>query len=258
MARLPLIAGNWKMNGLGPGGRGLDGLALVSAIKSGLADATLPCELLVCPPATLLSRVAELLRGGAIALGGQDCHAEPSGAHTGDISAEMLAEAGCRYVILGHSERRGGHGETSEQVRAKIAAAHRAGLVAILCVGETEAERRSGRAFEVIRSQLAQSLPASGNVADIVVAYEPIWAIGSGRIPTLEEIAAVHALIRSELAGGKGGYDGPRVIYGGSVNGDNAGPILALPEVEGALVGSASLKAQSFLAIAQACAAAPR
>jgi triosephosphate isomerase len=257
MAPLPLIAGNWKMNGLGPGGQGLDGLALAVAIKDAATEAPPPsCELLVCPPFTLLSRVAALLAGSKVAVGGQDCHAEPKGAFTGDISAEMLAEAGCRYVILGHSERRRLHRETSAAVSAKIEAARRAGLVPILCVGETIEERLSGHAFTVVRRQLAESLPKGAAAAPLVVAYEPVWAIGSGRMPSLEEIAQMHGEIRAALLReGSGGGEAPRILYGGSVDPAKAAGILALPEVGGALVGGASLEAKSFLAIARACAA---
>jgi triosephosphate isomerase len=261
MARLPLIAGNWKMNGLGRGGQGLagkgiDGLALAAAIKEGLAETALPsCELLVCPPFTLLSRVAALLAGSRVAVGGQDCHAEAKGAFTGDVSAEMLAEAGCRYVILGHSERRRLHGETSAAVRAKIEGARRAGLIPVLCVGETIEERLSGQAFAVVRRQLAESLPEGAAAAPLVVAYEPVWAIGSGRTPSAEEIAEMHGEIRAAVGDGAGGEGAPRILYGGSVDPAKAAGILALPEVGGALVGGASLEAESFLAIARACAA---
>jgi triosephosphate isomerase len=254
MTRPALIAGNWKMNGLGNPGRGLDGPALAAAIKSKAAAAgRLDCELLLCPPATLVHRIADLLGGSAIAVGGQDCHAEPSGAHTGDVSAEMLADAGCRYVILGHSERRAAHGETDALIRAKAAAAHRAGLTAILCVGETEAERRADRTREVVGRQLADALPKGANAANSAIAYEPVWAIGSGRTPSLDEIATIHGFIRGALVGMSGGGEGMRVLYGGSVNPGNAAAILALPEVGGALVGGASLDAEAFWAIAQAC-----
>ncbi len=254
MARRPLIAGNWKMNGLGPGGAGLDGLALagelVALLKRGPA---LACDLVVAPPATLLCRVAVLLAGSAIGLCGQDCHADASGAHTGDLSAEMLKEAGCRYVIVGHSERRADHGESDALVGAKAAAAHRAGLVAIICVGETEAERRASKAEAVVARQLDGSLPDGAVAASTVVAYEPVWAIGSGRVPSAADIAAMHGFIRRRLAGRAEGAAAMRILYGGSVKAQNAAAILATADVDGALVGGASLKAAEFWAIARSC-----
>jgi triosephosphate isomerase (TIM) len=243
--RKRLVAGNWKMNGLAA-----DGPALARAVAE-RARGEHRCDLLVCPPATLLAAVGAALAGGAVALGGQDCHAEPKGAFTGDVSAEMLKDAGCSYVILGHSERRHGHGESDAIVRGKVAAAWRAGLVAILCVGETRAEREAGRAVEVVAGQLAGSLPANGadgaNAERLVVAYEPVWAIGAGLTPTTADIAAMHGTIRGRIP------PGARILYGGSVNPANASEILALSEVDGALVGGASLKADDFWAIARAC-----
>ena len=231
---------------------GLDGLALAAALRGRLAASPAPpCDLLVCPPATLVSRVAAVLRGSAIAVGGQDCHAEPGGPHTGDVSAELLAEAGATQVIVGHSERRASHGETDAMVRAKAEAARRAGLGAIICIGETAAERQAGRARDVVGRQLAGSLPARLDSEQISIAYEPIWAIGSGRTATLDEIADMHVFIRSTVAAR--GNNAPRVLYGGSVNADNAKAILALAEVGGALVGGASLAAASFWAIAMSC-----
>ena len=239
-----LVAGNWKMNGLRQ-----DGAMLAHALKAraAAADDKLGCDFLVCPPATLLSEVGGILAGSGIALGGQDCHAAPKGAHTGDTSAEMLADLGCKYVILGHSERRHGHGETDAVVRGKIAGAWRAGLVAILCVGETQAQRQAGEAVEVVSSQLAGSIPDNAAEATLVVAYEPVWAIGTGLTATTDDIAAMHAEIRSRLPAGT------RILYGGSVNPKNADGILCLPEVDGALVGGASLDADNFWAIAQSC-----
>jgi len=241
----PLIAGNWKMNG-----RRAEGLALAKAIAGGAGG--IGAELLVCPPATLLATVGEALAGTAVALGAQDCHPAPSGAYTGDVSAPMLADLGCRYVILGHSERRAGHGESDALVRAKAEAALAAGLVAIVCLGETEAERNRGEAFAVVARQLAGSLPVRASGANMVVAYEPVWAIGSGRTPTGADIAALHGHLRAELAKRFADAAGFRLLYGGSVKPGNAGEILAIAEVDGALVGGASLKAEDFLAIARA------
>ncbi|HXQ64975.1 MAG TPA: triose-phosphate isomerase [Alphaproteobacteria bacterium] len=252
MARRALIAGNWKMNGLGPGGAGLDGLALARDLLARLRQGPAPrADLVVAPPATLIARVAQILAGSSIAVGGQDCHAEPSGAHTGDLSAEMLKEAGCRYVIVGHSERRADHGEGNAIVRAKTAAAHRAGLIAILCVGEREGARLSGTAAAVVGRQLAQSLPKSASAANTVVAYEPVWAIGSGRTPSGSDIAAMHGLIRRALAGRAANGEEMRILYGGSVKAQNAREILRASDVDGALVGGASLDADAFWAIAQ-------
>ncbi len=239
-----LVAGNWKMNGLRQ-----DGAMLARALaeRTTAAGATPGCELLVCPPATLLSTVSGILAGSGIALGGQDCHAAPKGAYTGDISAEMLADLGCSYVILGHSERRQGHGETDAAVRDKIAAAWRAGLVAILCVGETQRQRQAGEAVEIVSSQLAGSIPDSAAAAPFVVAYEPVWAIGTGQLCAIDDIAAMHTEIRRRVP------SGTRILYGGSVNPRNADAILTLSEVDGALVGGASLNADDFWAIARSC-----
>jgi triosephosphate isomerase len=241
----PLIAGNWKMNGLRA-----DGTALARAVVSTGAPA---CDVLICPPATLLTEIARIVDGTRVALGGQDCHAAAKGAHTGDVSAEMLKDAGCAYVIVGHSERRTNHGETDSSVRAKADAAHRAGLAAIVCIGETEAERDAKRTLAVVTRQLDHSLPEAASAANVVVAYEPVWAIGTGRTPTPAEIAEVHAHIRAALV--KRYRDGAdmRILYGGSVNAKNAVEILALPEVNGGLVGGASLDAASFAAICRSC-----
>ncbi len=203
---------------------------------------------MVCPPATLLAPVRDIIAGSGIALGGQDCHAAPKGAFTGDVSAEMLADIGCTHVILGHSERRHGHGETDAAVRDKTAGAWRAGLVAILCVGETQAQRQAGEAVTVVASQLAGSIPNGPSRDGLIVAYEPVWAIGSGLSATLDDIASMHAAIRARLA------PGIRILYGGSVNPTNAAAILGLADVDGALVGGASLDADSFWAIASHCA----
>ena len=235
-----LVAGNWKMNGL----RG-DAVTLARDLVAHARGGDAGCELLVCPPATVIAAVGGILAGSGIALGGQDCHAAEKGAFTGDISAEMLRDAGCSHVILGHSERRHGHGETDREVRAKVEAAWRAGLIAILCVGETRAEREAGTALAIVSGQIAGSLP-DGSAADrLVVAYEPVWAIGTGLTPTLDDIAEIHAGIRACLP------TGTRMLYGGSVNPKNAREILALADVDGGLIGGASLKAADFWAIAQ-------
>jgi len=239
--RTKLIAGNWKMNG-----QRADGLALARALaeKAGQQHA---CDLLVCPPFTLIATVAEALAGSRIEVGGQDCHPLPTGAHTGSISAEMLRDAGCRYAIVGHSERRHGLGETDGDIHEKALAAWRAGLVAIVCVGEIHAEREAGRAVSVVEGQIIGSVPHGASAGNLIVAYEPVWAIGTGLTPTLEDIAEIHGAIRPHLPAGT------RILYGGSVNPKNATEILGLGEVDGALVGGASLKADDFWAIAQAC-----
>jgi triosephosphate isomerase len=242
--RTKLVAGNWKMNGLR---EDAEALARQLAEQGVSAGAELACELLVCPPATLLSKIGSILAGGAIALGGQDCHAAPKGPHTGDISPEMLADLGCKYVILGHSERRQGHGETDAVVRGKISGAWRAGLIAILCVGETQQQRQQGKAVEIVSSQLAGSVPEGGSPDTLVIAYEPVWAIGTGLNATAEDITAMHSEIRRRAAAGT------RILYGGSVNPRNASQILGLSEVDGALVGGASLNADDFFAIARSC-----
>ncbi|WP_204623471.1 triose-phosphate isomerase [Crenalkalicoccus roseus] len=242
----PLIAGNWKMHGLRA-----DGLALARAVAAGAGDVA--AELLVCPPFTLLAAIAEALSGGPVAVGAQDCHAAPKGAHTGDVSAPMVRDAGARFVILGHSERRADHGESDGLVRAKAEAAIGAGLVPIVCVGESEAQRLAGQAELVVTAQVDGSLPDGFAAAGGVVAYEPVWAIGTGRTPTEAEIAAIHAAIRSGLRTRFGAAgEGMRILYGGSVKPGNAAGILALPHVDGALVGGASLVAEDFLAIARA------
>ena len=230
----PLIVGNWKMNGLRAAG------AELRAMGAGLGDAR--AEVVICPPATLLASLADDAEAAGIGLGGQDCHAEASGAHTGDVSAEMLADAGAAWCIVGHSERRADHAETDADVRAKAGAALRAGLTPIVCVGETREEREAGRAEAAVRGQLAGSLPGSG----FVVAYEPVWAIGTGLVPTGDDITAMHAAMRDAVG------PGVRLLYGGSVKPANAGAILALPEVGGALVGGASLKADDLLGIVRA------
>ena len=241
----PLIAGNWKMHGLAA-----DGLALARAVAAGAAG--LKAELLICPPATLIAPLVEAC-AGVVALGGQDCHEAAKGAHTGDISAAMLKDAGASYVSLGHSERRMAYRETSHRVRAKAEAALAAGLIPVVCVGEPEDDRLLGRAEEVVAEQMAESLPAGFGAAGGVVAYEPVWAIGTGRTPTEADIAAMHAMMRAKLTESfPGAGAGLRLLYGGSVKPGNAVAILALPHVDGALVGGASLVAEDFLAIARA------
>jgi triosephosphate isomerase len=243
--RTKLVAGNWKMNGLREDGSALARDLARRAIAAGSGG--LSCSLLICPPATLLCQIQGVITGSGIALGGQDCAPVPKGAHTGDISPEMLADAGCSHVILGHSERRQGHGETDAQVRDKILGAWRAGLVAVLCVGETAAQRQAGSAIEVVAAQLAGSIPGGAAAEILVVAYEPVWAIGTGLTATLEDITAMHSAIRARLPAGT------RILYGGSVNPKNASEILSLPEVDGALVGGASLSAEDFWVIAGSC-----
>jgi triosephosphate isomerase (TIM) len=215
-------------------------------------------ELLVCPPATLVDRLAREAVGTRIGIGGQDCHAAESGAHTGDIAAEMLADAGASYVIVGHSERRADHGESNETVRVKAAAAQRAGLTPIVCVGESRAERDRGRTLSVVKGQLRGSLPEGIGADALVVAYEPVWAIGTGLVPTAADVAEVHELIRAELrrAVGRDGAPGVRILYGGSVKPSNAAELMAVANVDGALIGGASLVAADFLSIAEAAAAA--
>ncbi len=244
-----LAAGNWKMNGTA---------AALSEVEALLAAHPAPgCEMLLCPPATLTARMAWVARGSVLKIGGQDCHAKASGAHTGDISAAMLKDAGASHVILGHSERRADHGETDTEVRAKTEAALAAGLVAVVCVGETEAERDAGQTLAVVGRQLAGSVPDAATADTLVVAYEPVWAIGTGRTPTLDEIAEVHAFMRAELTARFGAIaSGIRLLYGGSVKPSNAVEIFAVKDVDGALVGGASLKAADFGAIVAALSAA--
>ncbi len=243
-----LIAGNWKMNGVLASGRGL-----ARDLVARLGGQPPACDFLVCPPFQLLVPVAEALAGSPVLLGAQDCHPAEKGAHTGDVSAAMLADVGCSHVIVGHSERRSDHGENDFLVRSKAEAAIGAGLVPIVCIGETEAERRAGRALAVVGAQIAGSVPQSEG--EIVVAYEPVWAIGSGRTPTPAEVGEVHAHVRSLLRDRLGGAPGAavRILYGGSVKAANAGELLAIGDVDGALVGGASLDAGEFQAIGAAC-----
>ncbi len=238
--RRGLAAGNWKMNGTGGD---LGEIALLAAAHPAPAS-----EVLICPPATLIARMADAARGTPIAVGGQDCHPAEKGAHTGDLSAAMLAEAGASHVILGHSERRADHGETDDLVRAKAEAARAAGLTAIVCVGETLAEREAGRTLEIVEGQLAGSVPDGAAGDTLVVAYEPVWAIGTGLTPTTEQIAEVHAALRAALTARFGAEiaGAIRLLYGGSVKAANATEIFAVADVDGALVGGASLKAADF------------
>lgn len=240
----PLVAGNWKMNGLNAA------LGEARAIANGFvveADAAL------CFPATLLSRAAEMLAGTAVLAGGQDCHAKAGGAHTGDVSAEMLKDAGAGCVTVGHSERRTDHGETDAEVRAKAEAAWRAGLFAILCIGETAEQRKGGETLDVLSRQLRGSVPEGATAQNTVVAYEPVWAIGTGMTPTAQDVAEAHAHIRSELGGIVGDEAGRmRILYGGSVKPSNAVELMGVANVDGALIGGASLKAADFLGIAEA------
>jgi triosephosphate isomerase len=243
----PLIAGNWKMNG------SQGSVAELAKIIEGARDLAAGTDLMVCPPATLVAGFAARAAGSPVAICGQDCHAESSGAFTGDVSAEMLKDAGASAVIVGHSERRTYHRETDAQVQAKARAAWRAGLTAIICVGETKDERESGRTLAVVGGQLAGSLPDGASAENTVVAYEPVWAIGTGLTPTPADVAEVHAFTRQRLIErfGKAG-EGMRILYGGSVKPSNAGELMHIDNVNGALVGGASLKAEDFLGIARA------
>jgi triosephosphate isomerase len=250
----PLIAGNWKMNGLRADS--VERIRRLSRLRAASAPA---CDLLVCPPATVLAAIAEALSGQPIDVAGQDCAPQPEGAYTGDISARMLKDAGARAVILGHSERRHGHGEADALIRAKSEAAHAAGLIAIICVGETLAERDGGRTLDVLTTQTKGSVPAAATAANTVIAYEPVWAIGTGRNAAPPQIAEAHAHLRAtlrQILGTKaGGAEAGRmrILYGGSVKPANAKETLAVADVDGALVGGASLDVDAFWAIAQAC-----
>ena len=244
----PLIAGNWKMNGLKSSHAEFDAMLAGAGVLAAKAD------LLVCPPATLIAAFADKARGSKVAVGAQDCHAKASGAHTGDLAAEMLVDAGASAIIVGHSERRADHGETDALVRQKAEAAWRAGLTAIVCIGETREQRDAGQTLDICGSQLKGSLPDGSTSANLVVAYEPVWAIGTGLTPTVKDIEQVHAFIRGVLTvrfnaeGGK-----VRILYGGSVKPSNAAELMGVANVNGALVGGASLKATDFLAIAAGC-----
>jgi triosephosphate isomerase (TIM) len=243
--RRPLVAGNWKMNGLKS-----SAVELAKMIE-GAVDLSRHTDILVCPPATLVPAFAAQAHGSTVAIGAQDCHAEKAGAYTGDISAEMLADAGASAVIVGHSERRTYHKETDSDVRAKALAAWRAGLLAIICVGETKDERAAGRTLDVVGAQLGGSLPDGATAENLAVAYEPVWAIGTGLTPTPADVGQVHGFIRRALVTRFGAAgDRMRILYGGSVKPSNAKELLGVADVDGALVGGASLKAEEFLGIA--------
>jgi triosephosphate isomerase len=245
----PLIAGNWKMNGLKAS------LGEFDAMLAGAPDVTARADLLVCPPATLIAGFADRARGSkALQLGAQDCHPKPSGAHTGDISAEMLADAGASAIIVGHSERRADHGESDMLVRQKAEAVWRAGLTAIVCIGETQAQRDAGQTLDICGGQLNLSLPDGARSGNLVVAYEPVWAIGTGLTPTPADVEQIHGFIRKLLMARFNGEGARiRILYGGSVKPSNAKELMSVPNVNGALVGGASLKAADFLAIAAGC-----
>ena len=245
----PLIAGNWKMNGLRAS------MAEFEAMVAGASKVIGKADLLVCPPATLIAAFAAKLSGSkGVAIGGQDCHPKPSGAHTGDISAEMLADAGATAVIVGHSERRADHGESDGLVRQKAEAAWRAGLTAIVCIGETQGQRDAGQTLDICRGQLQGSLPDGSRADNLVVAYEPVWAIGTGLTPTAKDVEQIHQFIRETLiARFKDEGSRIRILYGGSVKPTNARELMGVANVNGALIGGASLKAVDFLAIAADC-----
>lgn len=248
MSRKVLIAGNWKMNGLLADGAALAKEVATEVKKSGKSE----CEFLVCPPFTLLTTVKKALRGSKVALGAQDCHTAEKGAHTGDISPVMLKDCGCSYVIVGHSERRADHHESNELICQKAEAAYKAGLKAVICIGETEAERDAGKTIDVCTKQIMGSVPDSATAVNTVIAYEPVWAIGTGKTPTAADVEEVHAAIRKVVAKklGKATANKMRLLYGGSVKPSNAAELLALPDVDGGLIGGASLKASDFMGIA--------
>jgi len=247
MSVRPLIAGNWKMNGLAK-----ESASELSALVSKANDQKeVGCDILICPPALLVSEMASLCEGSAVSIGAQDCHANEKGAHTGDISAEMVADAGGRYCIVGHSERRTDHGESNADVKAKAEAALRAGLIAIVCVGETLEEREGGKTLALISDQVKNSLPEGATAANTVIAYEPVWAIGTGKVPATSDVDDVHNHIRSDLKDLMSDADGVRLLYGGSVKGSNAAELMAVENVNGALVGGASLKAEDFWPIVE-------
>jgi len=249
MSRKIMIAGNWKMNGLSE-----DGVNLAKAVAAEVKKLGKPaCEFVVCPPFTLLYLVKKALRGAKVALGAQDAHFADKGAHTGDISPVMLKDMGCTYVILGHSERRANHAESNELVAQKALAAYKNGLKTIICIGETEKQRDEGKTIEVCSNQILASVPDEATAANTVIAYEPVWAIGTGKTPTAADVEEVHAAVRKVLAKklGKGNANKMRILYGGSVKPGNAKEFLSLPDVDGALIGGASLKAEDFMAIAK-------
>ena len=243
----PMVAGNWKMNGT------TAALREPRLLAGMLRDVKLKCDVMICPPATLIRRAKSVMKGSKVKLGGQDCHAAVSGAHTGDISAEMLKDAGATSVIVGHSERRTNHKETDAMVAAKAVAAHRAGLTAIICIGETLDERKGGKTLDVLTTQIKGSVPQGSTAGNTVVAYEPVWAIGTGLTPTTKEVEEAHAHIRAELGKAMGGEGtATRILYGGSVKPSNAVELMGVANVNGALVGGASLKAVDFIGIIKA------
>lgn len=246
-----LIAGNWKMNGLRADAKSL-GEGVAQKIPPSVQSQV---DVLVCPPFVVLETVERALQQSNIMLGAQTCHTAEKGAHTGDISAAMLKDAGCSHVIVGHSERRTDHGETDGDIQAQAIAAHDQDLIAIVCVGETEAERDAGRAFEVVREQILGSVPLKANGANTVIAYEPVWAIGTGKVATPEDVQAMHSDIRNTLADklGQDEADKIRILYGGSMKPENAPDLLALEDVDGGLIGGAALKAEDFCKIAESC-----
>ena len=241
----PLVAGNWKMNGL------TAALGEATKVKAGLEQLNCSADVMICPPATLIAPLVATIDGNSVSVGGQDCHANESGAHTGDTSAEMLKDAGAVAVIVGHSERRADHGELSRHVQIKAEAAYRAGLQAIVCIGETAGERHSGLTLDVVARQLSASVPDSATAANTVIAYEPVWAIGTGLTPKAVDVAEVHAAVRKLLVNRFKDGEEFRILYGGSVKPSNAAELMGVANVNGALVGGASLKASDFLGIAQ-------
>lgn len=242
-----LIAGNWKMNGTLESAR-----KLTKELIKALAASPPQADILLCPPSLHIGLVAGITMGSGIAVGAQDCSAQPQGAFTGDLAADQLSDMGCKYVILGHSERRHGHGESSESVKAKAISAHKTGLIAMICVGETDAERISGNADAVVKAQLLASMPEGATLQNTILAYEPVWAIGTGKTATSEDIQSMHKVIRESLAAQLAHGANMRILYGGSVKAENAKEILATHGVDGALVGGASLKAEQFLSIINA------
>ena len=248
MVRRKLIAGNWKMNCLSA-----DGVALAKSVAAQVKAGKFDCEFLICPPFTLLSLVKKCLRGSKVGLGAQDVHFAEKGAHTGDISPLMIKDLGCSYTIIGHSERRVDHAESNQLINQKAVAAHAAGLNTVICIGETEKERDAGKTIKVCQTEINGSVPADSTAKNTVIAYEPIWAIGTGKTPTAADVQEVHAAIRQALAKklGKATASKMRILYGGSVKPGNAAELLSLPDVDGALIGGASLKADDFIAIAK-------
>jgi triosephosphate isomerase len=244
----PLVAGNWKMHGR------MTSIAEVDVVTDRLArQSGIGCDIMICPPALYIPPMAQAVRGTGILVGGQDCSERPDGPHTGDISAAMLADAGCHAVIVGHSERRTDHGESDALVRGKAEAAHFAGLTAIICIGETQEQHDAGQTHDVLERQLAGSVPEGAEAENTVIAYEPVWAIGSGRTPTTHQVTAAHALMRRLLAARFGAQgEGMRLLYGGSVKPSNAAELMAVANVDGALVGGASLKGADFWGIIEA------